>query len=329
MEASDEQSPGTEASAAQARRLRQAQRRRSRIRVARVVALVSLLAVGGALAEILVSTTGGSKSHGTNGTTKQAGSPTGARTSTKSTPGKPAAATVPILAYRVINSIPPGSSADPRLYVPAAEFSAQMQALKEAGWHSVTLNQLEAYWTKGTSLGTSKPIVITFDDGYASQYTNALPVLKGLGWVGVENLRVNGLPPSEGGLTDAQVRGLIAAGWEVDTEGVSQADLTALSPTQVQTEVASARQTVQSTYNVPVNWFSYPSGDYDPAVVSAVRAAGFTGATTVVQGWASPQRDRFRLPRLQVLGGTSPSKLLSQIAATAQQTAIPDSFHSV
>ena len=200
--------------------------------------------------------------------------------------------------------------------------------MKTAGWHPVTLNQFEAYWTRGVPLATGKPIVITFDNGYASQYTNALPVLKRLGWVGVENLQANGLSPADGGLSESQVRGLIAAGWELDAEGVSQPDLTILGATQLQTEVAGARRDLQGRYSVPVNWFGYPSGDYNPDVTAAVRAAGFVGATTIVPGWASPQESRFRLPRVQVTGGTSPSALLSQIAAAATTTSAPTSFHA-
>src|SRR5262249_47992695 len=163
-------------------------------------------------------------------------------------------------------------------------------------------------------LGPGKPIVLSFDGGYASQYTNALPALKRLGWVGVENLELNGLPPSDGGLNEAQVRGLVAAGWELDTQGIGATDLTMLTPDQARSEVTAARQTLRSRYGVPGNWFSYPMGHYDPTVVSAVQAAGFVGATTGLPGWASRSEDRYRLPRLQVLGGTSGSQLLAQIA---------------
>ena len=52
------------------------------------------------------------------------------------------------------------------------------------------MDQLRANWTRGVPLGPGKPIVITFDNGYESQYTNALPVLKQLGWTGVENIQL-------------------------------------------------------------------------------------------------------------------------------------------
>lgn len=316
-------SPGQDEHAqrqAGARRQEMARRRRRRVALARLGALGSLVAVIG-VGIALVSSSSGGGHNSSASTTSTSGSTTTASQSTATT----GTVTVPLLAYNVINNAPPSSSLSPSLYVPADEFSAQMNALKAQGWHAVTLNQLEAYWTHGTSLGTTKPIVITFDTGYASQYVNALPVLKQLGWVGVENLRVNGLPPTDGGLNDTQIRGLISAGWELDTEGVSQPDLTGLGSTELTSQIAGAKQTLHARFQVPVNWFSYPGGHYDSTVVAAVKAAGFIGATTTVAGWASPQSDRFQLPRVQVTGGTSPTKLLSQIAAAQSTTSTPSS----
>src|SRR6202035_1629441 len=102
--------------------------------------------------------------------------------------------------------------------------------------HAVTMDQVEANWTRGLVL-PSKPVVISFDNGYESQYTNALPVLKRLGWVGVENIQLLGLPPAQGGLTDQQVRGLLAAGWELDTQGMSHADLITLDAAGLQYQI--------------------------------------------------------------------------------------------
>jgi peptidoglycan/xylan/chitin deacetylase (PgdA/CDA1 family) len=239
--------------------------------------------------------------------------------------GKPGTATVPVLMYHVINP-PPAGAPFPGLYVPSDEFAAQMQALKAAGWHAVTMDQLEAYWTRGVPLGPGKPIVLTFDNGYESQYQNALPILKRLGWVGNENIQLAGLPPSQGGLTDSQVRALIAAGWELDTQGISHADLITLDASQLKYQVATARQILQKRYGVAVNWFCYPSGHYNATVIAAVKSAGFVGSTTVIPGWASHGEDPYALPRLRVLGGTSPSGLLDQIATAESAGGAPASY---
>lgn len=239
--------------------------------------------------------------------------------------GRPGTMSVPILMYHVIAPPPPGAPF-PGLYVPAAEFSQQMQALKSAGWTAVTLDQLRAYWEHGARLPAGKPIVLTFDNGYRSQYTAALPVLRRMGWVADENMQLSGLPPSQGGLTDAQIRGLVRAGWELDTQGISHADLITLDSAGLHDQIDNARQIIRRRFGVPVNWFCYPSGHYDPTVVAAVRAAGYVGSTTVVPGWAGPSTDSYRLPRLRVLGGTSGSALLTQIATYRSAGAPPVSY---
>jgi peptidoglycan/xylan/chitin deacetylase (PgdA/CDA1 family) len=323
-----------------ARRLARERERRARARRARLIALGALLVVIVAAGAIAVAATGGGGSHSTP---PKASSPTRGLTRVVSlhaarkrrgvpgstvhgvATGKPGIATVPVLMYHVINP-PPAGAPFPGLYVPADEFAAQMQALKAAGWHAVTMDQLEAYWTRGVPLGPGKPIVLTFDNGYASQYVNAMPILKRLGWVGDENIQLSGLPPSQGGLTETQVRGLLAAGWELDTQGISHADLIALDASQLHYQVTTARQILRKRYGVPVNWFCYPSGHYNATVIAEVKAAGFVGSTTVIPGWANRSEDPYRLPRLRVLGGTSPTALLSQIAQYESASAPPSSY---
>jgi peptidoglycan/xylan/chitin deacetylase (PgdA/CDA1 family) len=226
--------------------------------------------------------------------------------------------------YHVI--APPLATAPyPGLYVPPAEFRAQMEALAAAGYHAVTLDQLRRYWLDGTPL-PAKPIVLSFDNGYRTQYTQALPVLRSLHWVGDENLQLSGLPVSQGGLSAREVRALVTAGWELDTQGFSHAELTALDPAELHYQVAVARQVIRSRYHVAADWFCYPSGHYDASVLAAVKAAGYVGATTVIPGWAGPSDDPFRLPRLRVLGGTSPQELLALIAGTRGDPPAPADY---
>jgi peptidoglycan/xylan/chitin deacetylase (PgdA/CDA1 family) len=315
--------------------------RKRQVRRRRLVALGALVLVGAVAVVIATASGGGSAAHTTaaaNQTPVSHHRPAQApaskhgaahglpRTTVTGKPsGVPGTAHIPILMYHVI-APPPAGAPFPGLYVPEPEFAAQMQALKAAGWHAVTLDQVEAYWKHGVPLGPGKPVVISFDNGYRSQYVNALPVLQKLGWVGNENIQLTGLPPSQGGLTHAQVRGLIAAGWELDTQGISHADLISLDASELEYQVATARKILQKRYGVPVNWFCYPSGHYNATVINEVKAAGFVGSTTVIPGWAGPSSDPFTLPRLRVLGGTSPQSLLAQISDSEDAAAPPASY---
>jgi len=316
------------------RHARREQRRRE-LRRRRALALGGLVAAGVAVAVAVAAGSGGS---GSGGATTSGGGPRhpatarprAAQNAQRGTAaagptGPPGHEAVPILMYHVI-AAPPAGAPFPGLYVEPQLFAAQMQALKEAGWHAVTQDQVEAYWRRGVPLGPGKPIVLTFDNGYQSQYTQALPVLQRLGWPAVENIQLSGLPPSQGGLLQRQIKGLVAAGWELDTQGFSHADLVTLDESELHYQVAVARQTIQRRYGVPVNWFCYPSGHYDAAVIAEVKAAGYTGSTTVVPGWAHPEDDPYRLHRLRVLGGTSPQELLSEIEAIHGEPPAPDSY---
>ncbi len=322
-------------------RSRQRRRRVIRRRLAAVGALVIAVAV---VAAVAVAATGSSPSHPgataeahraspaathrhSHAATVAANSKRGASTAASLGPptGRPGTASVPVLMYHVI-APPPVGAPFPGLYVLPQEFAAQMHALKDAGWHPVTLDQLGAYWKDGARLPAGKPIVITFDNGYHSQYASALPVLRGMGWVANENIQLSGLPPSQGGLTEPEVKALVSAGWELDTQGISHADLITLDAAELHYQIVTARHILQRRYGVPVNWFCYPSGHYDSTVIDAVKAAGYVGSTTVIPGWASPSQDPYRLPRLRVLGGTSPSALLAQIASAQSSTTAPPSY---
>jgi len=305
------------------------ERRRREVRRRRLIAGAVLAVLALAAAGVVIGSSG-SRGSPSAGAAKGVPRDTGAPGTTRSAPkavrdGPPGTTPVPILMYHVI-AAPPAGAPFPGLYVPPQEFEEQMHALRSAGWHAVTLDQVRAYWLHGTPLGPGRPIVVSFDNGYQSQYTKALPVLRSMGWVGDENIQLSGLPPSQGGLGSDEVRGLIAAGWELDTQGISHADLITLDPQQLAYQVAYARRVLQQRYHVPVNWFCYPSGHYDDAVVDEVRAAGFVGSTTVVPGWAAPGDDPYRLHRLRVLGGTSGAALLQLIDGTRGEGPAPDSY---
>jgi peptidoglycan/xylan/chitin deacetylase (PgdA/CDA1 family) len=96
------------------------------------------------------------------------------------------------------------------------------------------------------------------------------------------------------------VRKLIAAGWEIDAHTLTHPDLTTLDGARLWKEVDGSRVALRHMFHVPVDFFCYPAGRYDPAVEAAVHAAGYRGATTTNAGIASHQGDPYAMPRVRV-----------------------------
>jgi peptidoglycan/xylan/chitin deacetylase (PgdA/CDA1 family) len=218
---------------------------------------------------------------------------------------------VPILMYHVISS-PPADAPYPELYVPRASFAAEVGWLARHGYHAVTLQDVFDSW-RGARTLPAKPIVLSFDDGYLSDLTRALPVLKARHWPGVLNLEVANLKPVWG-IRPPGVRKLIRAGWEIDAHTLTHPDLTAVGAAQLRDEVAGSRAAIRKAFHVPVNFFCYPAGRYNDTVIAAVQAAGYLGATTTNYGLARPG-DLYTLARVRVNGTDSIATFANRLEA--------------
>ena len=233
----------------------------------------------------------------------------------------------PILEYHVIAQAS-AAAPFPLLYVSPKLFAAQMEALAAAGYRAVTLDQLWANWHQHRRLPCGKPIVISFDNGYETQFQYAAPVLAKLGWGGVENLQLYGLDWANGGISHHEIRELIKDGWELDTQGWNHADMVTQTASGLHLQIVDARRKLRGWFHVPVNWFCYPSGQYDPTVIDALKAAGFRGSTTEYYGWASPHDDPYALPRLEVHPTLSGPGLVRQVTAMRDDAPPGDSYVS-
>jgi peptidoglycan/xylan/chitin deacetylase (PgdA/CDA1 family) len=284
-----------ERKARRARQRRQAQRRR-------MLALGALVATAVAVVAVVASSSGGGHGRAASpleGQTSTAalsgGSPSAeVRNATPQPDWRPYTDPVPILEYHVLGAAP-ADEPYPDLYVSRPDFHRQMDWLAEHGYEAVTLQQVEEAWYHGAQL-PPKPVVISFDDGYRPQFTYALPELKRHGWAGVLNLKAEGSD-----LYPSNVEAMIAAGWEIAAHTIHHLDLTELDGAQLREEVAGSRKILQREYGVPVKNFCYPAGQFDATVIAAVEAAGYTGATTEIAGFAD--RDHpYELDRFEILG---------------------------
>jgi peptidoglycan/xylan/chitin deacetylase (PgdA/CDA1 family) len=224
---------------------------------------------------------------------------------------------IPILMYHVIAD-PPASAPFPDLYVPRAELQAQVRWLARRGYQAVTLGRVVDAWNGRATL-PRRPIVLSFDDGYRSHVTDALPILAAMRWQGVLNLDLSNLAPSWG-IPSAGVRKLLAAGWEVDAHSMTHTDLSVAGGDALRREVAGSRRAIRRLFGVTPRFFCYPAGRYDAETIAAVHAAGYEGATTTEFGLAAPGDGRFTLARVRVDRGDGAEGLARKLASLGLRT---------
>ena len=88
---------------------------------------------------------------------------------------QPAPAGFPILEYHMVQAENPKDAYE--YNVPPAEFEAQLDYLEQEGYTTISLRDyLRA--KKGLQQLPDKPVILTFDDGYATNYTELLPILE-------------------------------------------------------------------------------------------------------------------------------------------------------
>ncbi len=92
------------------------------------------------------------------------------------------ASSIPVLIYHGVIANGPGASSEGEGYdVTLENFADQMRSLKNAGYQTITLTDLNKFLAGEESL-PEKSILITFDDGRKDSYYPVNPILKALGW---------------------------------------------------------------------------------------------------------------------------------------------------
>jgi len=220
---------------------------------------------------------------------------------------------VPILMYHYIRINPdPRDGLGYRLSVTPADFAAQMDWLAANGYHTVTMRDLVQYLSGVRGL-PSKPVVLTFDDGYADFYTAALPILASHEFTGVSYVVSNfiGKPRY---MTASQVMAAADAGIEIGSHTVGHVDLTGQPPGWLSYQLSVSKKSLESLLGRPVVSFCYPFGRFGAREMAAVAAAGYLDATTTVGGTWHSMRDRYAWTRVRISGGES----LADFAASVQ-----------
>lgn len=142
--------------------------------------------------------------------------------------------------------------------------------------------------------GTS--VAITFDDGLASDYEHAFPVLAGSRLVATFYVTASNIG-KKGFCSAAQLRKMSEAGMEIGSHGVNHEYLTAMSVAQARTEIIDSRKYIEDIVGAEVRSFAAVGGHYRKWMLNTARSAGYTSFSSMIPGKTRKGKGIFLLKR--------------------------------
>ncbi|MFP3990281.1 polysaccharide deacetylase family protein [Streptomyces sp. E11-3] len=190
-------------------------------------------------------------------------------------------------------------------------FSEQMAVLAERGFTPLTTRGLAAAW-RGHGQLPSRPVLITFDDGYQGVHGHALEALVQHGFPATLFVSTGWLRGSydTGGAPDTmldwpQVRALADAGVEIGGHSHTHPQLDQLDDEALWFELLRCREIIADELGERPVSFAYPYGYSSRRVRRTVHDAGFRQALAVGNGLARRCQGPYALRRLTVRRTTS------------------------
>jgi peptidoglycan/xylan/chitin deacetylase (PgdA/CDA1 family) len=207
-----------------------------------------------------------------------------------------ASAGVPVLIYHHVDY---GTS----IYsVTPERLERDLQQLKGSGYQTITLAALRQY-VEGRGTVPEKAVVITFDDGFADQYTDAFPLLVRYGMTAVFFVTVGDVG-SEGHMSAIQMITMAKTGMEFGSHTIRHQLLPTLDDVTLRDEVFGSRRVLAGVLGIPVTAFAFPGGNLDFRVVQSVHDGGYLMAFSTNIGLCTPSSAIYVLPRIPVFSYT-------------------------
>ncbi|MBI3912646.1 MAG: polysaccharide deacetylase family protein [Chloroflexi bacterium] len=214
-------------------------------------------------------------------------------------PAAAQAAIIPILMYHHLNELPASATELDLTWTVAPEnFELQLQWLAERGYHSITMAQVAAHLKEKKPL-PRKPIVISFDDGWAEGYSVAFPLLRRYNFLGVYYVYTNPLGKSQF-LSRPQLKEMAGAGMDIEAHTLTHPHLRTLAGDAAFKEIAESKTNLEKEIGKPVTSFAYPFGEHNGAITKLVKRAGFSSAVTIAPGYRQRADELYTLHRIRV-----------------------------
>jgi peptidoglycan/xylan/chitin deacetylase (PgdA/CDA1 family) len=221
---------------------------------------------------------------------------------------------VTILMYHMITT--PEAPIESRLCRTPDAFRQDMEQIHQAGYHVLPLSMVLDGIAGKVDL-PEKAVAITFDDGIADVYENALPILQEFNYpssVFIVSGCVNGYNdwgmvfglPRKRMLKSSEIRAMSEAGVDIGAHTVNHAWLGKSDKTVATREIRDSKAALEDILGKTVSTFAYPFGNWNQTARNAVIEAGYLGACSTMPGRNKKDTDRYLLHRTEIKGADAP-----------------------
>jgi peptidoglycan/xylan/chitin deacetylase (PgdA/CDA1 family) len=180
---------------------------------------------------------------------------------------------IPALMYHSISEVPAGWPAD--LCVAPGVFEEHLQYLKAQGYNVVTAPQ--AVILLKSRQNVMNTVIMTFDDGYENNYTEAFPLLKKYGFRGNFYIVGNdaGKEKNQDGMKKymsfAQIKEMHDQGMEIGSHSMSHDPLTSIKPELLPWEIYQPLNLFYQKMNFWISGIAFPNGAFNDAIIAEIR----------------------------------------------------------
>jgi len=161
-------------------------------------------------------------------------------------------------------------AADRPYAVELAMFEQHIDALQQANYTIVSQAQIE----QGLA-GVENPLLLTFDDGHASNATQVTPLLASRGLSGLFFVTADFCRQREDYCSDDELRSMLSQGMNLGTHGVTHGFLADMTEQQSRLELAESKQWLEGVLGESVDTVSFPGGRYTRRELELARELGY------------------------------------------------------
>lgn len=200
---------------------------------------------------------------------------------------------IPVLLYHRV-----GDTEGPLTITPD-KFAEDLSRLRQMGYETISLETFRRYKADPETPLPSRPIMISFDDGYLDNYLNAYLLLRKYGMTAAFYI-ITSLVGAEDRLAAGHIREMAANGMSIGSHTVSHRQLGDLGTEEATNEMSLSRLYLEGLLQKPVQFIAYPKGSYNESTGAVARETGYWGGFSILPGTCSRGTNSYMLRRIPV-----------------------------